>query len=314
MSDIEQLAVYQRGVARIGERWDNFQALRHERLRECERFPHAAERAVEAVIEDLMTGVLDWSSGDLNHQVGYADLMLSRLGIKHLIVETKRPGALLRSRTAIEAALAQACRYAGEQKVQSVAVSDGTLLYCADVVAGGLRDRAFCSLSAAQPPTVLWWLSTDGIYRPAPPTAAAELLLAPDGTANADGDRTSASGFGGVESEVLHHKYQLPARCFAYIGDRANPRTWSLPYLLLDGSVDSKRLPGAVRSILSNYRGAHLSKVPEQAIPDVLVRLARAAAVAGRLPSQDPSASATYVSLLAAVQQLGREDEIGLPS
>ncbi len=43
---------------------------------------------------DVFTHALDWTVADLNHQVGYADLVLTRLGIKYLVVETKRPSAL----------------------------------------------------------------------------------------------------------------------------------------------------------------------------------------------------------------------------
>ena len=49
--------------------------------------------------------------------------------------------------------------------------------------------------------------------------------------------------------------YQLPASCFAYIGDPAHPGTWKLPYRLINGSIDERRLPKAIQAILSNYRG-----------------------------------------------------------
>ncbi len=45
----------------------------------------------EDILEDLFTTVLDWPLTDLNNQVRYADPVLTRLGIKHLIVEVKRP-------------------------------------------------------------------------------------------------------------------------------------------------------------------------------------------------------------------------------
>jgi hypothetical protein len=50
-------------------------------------------------------------------------------------------------------------RYADEQKVKAVAVSDGVILYAANIADGGLRDRVFVSLSAGEPPLALWWLS-----------------------------------------------------------------------------------------------------------------------------------------------------------
>lgn len=48
----------------------------------------------ENILEDLFTTVLDCRISDVNNQVKYADLVLTRLGIKYLIVEVKRPGAL----------------------------------------------------------------------------------------------------------------------------------------------------------------------------------------------------------------------------
>jgi hypothetical protein len=145
------------------------------RLRERARYGHAAERATEEILEDLFTAVLDWSVGDLSHQVGRADLLLSRLGIKYLIVEAKRPGALTWSRPALDEALCQAWGYACEQGVQSIAVSDGYLLYAADLEGGGLRGRALVRLDSAVGEGDLWWLSVDGIDRRPPEGAEARL-------------------------------------------------------------------------------------------------------------------------------------------
>lgn len=58
------------------------------------RFGTAAEKVAENILEDLFTMALDWHLSEVNNQVGYADLVLTRLGVKHLIVEVKRPGAL----------------------------------------------------------------------------------------------------------------------------------------------------------------------------------------------------------------------------
>jgi hypothetical protein len=144
------------------------------RLRSA-RYGHAAEWATEEILEDLFTTVLDWSIRDLNHQVGYADLLLSRLGIKYLIVETKHPGAFAWSRPAVNAALCQAWGYACEQKVQSIAISDGHMLYAADIEGGHLRGRAFVRLDSAECETDLWWLSVDGIYQRPPEGTEARL-------------------------------------------------------------------------------------------------------------------------------------------
>jgi hypothetical protein len=102
---------------------------------------------------------------------------------------------------------------------------------------------------------------------------------------------------------LLHPKYCLPAQCFAYIGDANRPATWKLPYLREDGSIDVKRLPKAIQSILSNYRGAKVSSVPEKAIPDVLRRLAAAAEQLGKMPYQGETAE-VYEMLAQALKQV----------
>jgi len=299
-----QLAVYHQCVDRLRVNWSEFRTRRLERLRERERFGHAAERATESILEDLFTGVLDWSIGDVNHQVGFVDLLLTRLGIKYLIVEAKRPGALAWNRHAVETALEQARRYADEQRVRCVAVSDGHLLYAADVVEGGLRDRVFVSLAHEEPPEELWWLSVHGIYRPPDNVGFAQF---PEDIET----ETMPPAIQGLDL-VLHPKYHLPVSCFAYVGHASDPHTWHLPYRCLDGSVDAKRLPKAVQAILSNYRGARVSSIPEAAIPDVLVRLGQAAASLGKMPTQSAKPAAVYEQLTSALVQLDRLDEIPL--
>jgi len=127
------------------------------------------EKVAENILEDLFTRVLDWILADVNLQVGRADIVLSELGIKRLVLEVKRPGALAWHRPAVGAALEQALGYAASQKVGAVAVSDGRMLYAADVAHGGLRDRLYVNLDVSEPPLQLWWLSVHGIYRPCPP-------------------------------------------------------------------------------------------------------------------------------------------------
>lgn len=298
MNSPHELASYRRCNQRICASWPSFQETRLARLQEQQRFAHAAERATESIIEDLLTSVLDWTPAEINHQVGYADILLTRLGIKHLIIEAKGPGALAWNRRAVQAALEQACRYAAEQKVRCVAISDGHMLYAADIRNGGPCDRVFCSLSDPAPPEALWWLSMDGIYRERPLAGDAALRLLPERQPtdmHTDGENATA---------LLHPKYRLPARCFAYVGDAGDPRSWHLPYLSAEGSVDLRRLPKAIGAILSNYRGAHVTSIPEKAIPDVLARLADAASRTGKMPGQSAEPAAAYVQLAAALEQV----------
>jgi hypothetical protein len=278
----------------VSAAWPGFLAKREERLAQQRRFGVASEKVAENIVEDLFTSVLNWSLRDVNNQVDYADLVLTRLGVKHLIVEVKRPGALAWQERAVDAALGQAERYADEQKVRCIAVSDGVLLYARDRVPGGHRDRVFVRLDQPEPPVDLWWLSVDGIYRV--PEGTAPRLLP-----SAVGEPADAAAC----DDLLHPKYRLPAACFGYVGDAGNPRTWHLPYLLADGRPDVKRLPKAVQAILSNYRGAHVSSVPENAIPEVLVTLGRTARRLGKLPTTPASPSA-YVQLQDALVQFDR--------
>lgn len=299
----DELATYRHCLDRLTSEWPTFLDRRQQRLAEQRRWGVAAEKVAENIVEDLFTRVLDWPLADVNHQVDYADLVLTRLGIKHLLVETKRPGALAWNRRAVEAALEQARRYADEQKVHAIAVSDGIMLYAADIEHGGLRDRAFVSLQRESAPESLWWLSVDGIYRPCDDDTGIHLL--PEPVAQRE-DPAPA----GVASELLHPKYHVPARCFAYVGDAGDPGTWKLPYLRTDGRTDGRRLPKAVQAVLSNYRGAHVHGIPEDAIPDVLARLGHCAAREGKLPFQCGNAAAAYERLEMALEQIGRLDEV----
>lgn len=109
---------------------------------------------------------------------------------------------------------------------------------------------------------------------------------------------------------LLHPKYKLPACCFAYVGNHANLRSWKLPYLNHDGTIDAKRLPRAIQCILTNYRDARVSGVPEQAIPAVLARLAGAANRAGHLSPVASNPAPVYRRLADALKQLGITPEL----
>jgi hypothetical protein len=303
-STVESLATYQHGIERIRATWPAFLEKRKARLMQQSRHGVAAEKVAENILEDLFTEVLNWTIADLNNQVGYADLLLTRLGIKYLLIEVKRPGALAWHRRAVEEALDQALRYASEQKVKCVAVSDGGMLYAADIEHGGLRDRVFVSLESSDAPESLWWLSEHGIYRPCEQAEGTKLILISEPGVE------EPQVVPATNEPLLHHKYKIPARCFAYVGDASNPATWKLPYRLADGSVDLKRLPKAIQAILSNYRGANVSSVPEADIPDVLVRLACAATSLGRMPHQSGDPAAIYVQLAEVLKQLDRLDEV----
>ncbi len=291
--EYQALATYHRCIERLETGWPQFLQTRADRL----RHGGETEKVAEAIVEDLLTGVLDWSKGDLDYQRGYADIVLGRNLVKFAVIEVKRPGTLWPGRRSVELALQQAREYASQQHIPRVAVSDGRFLYAGDIEHGGLRDRLLADLSSLTAPTSLWWVSVHGIYRPCEDV---ETILLED---RVEGF-TEGPGPGSFEAK-LHPKYQLPARCFAYVADANDPHTWKLPYRTADGRIDAKRLPKAIQALISNYRGAKVSGIPEQALPDVLVRLARAAAEAGRLPSPGESAPSAYGQLLLVLEQHG---------
>jgi hypothetical protein len=305
LQHLANLASHRHCTERIQAAWRDFLAKRDERLEQQRRLGEACEKVAENILEDLFTAVLDWPLSDFNNQVEHADIVLTDHGIKRLVVEVKRPGSLAWNRRAVESALAQAMRYADEQRITAVAVSDGTMLYAANIADGGLRDRVYVSLSVSEAPLDLWWLSVQGIWRERESNGAAELRILPEEPVEV----TPEAGTENAAECFLHPKYQLPATCFAYVGDHAKPHSWKLPYLLADGTVDAKRLPKAVQSILSNYRGAKVSGIPEEAIPAVLTRLARAARHAGHMPPEASNPAPIYRQLAESLEQLGASSD-----
>ncbi len=297
---LAHLASYRRCLSRIADAWPGYLARRAKRLDQA-LFDRPVEKVAENILEDLFTDVLGWDVADVNLQIGRADMELSSLGIKRLVLEVKRPGSLTWSRAGIDAALQQARGYATDQQVTTIAVSDGSMLYAADRVASGLRHRLLIPLDQRAPALDLWWVCPDGIYRtrtPEPFPVWPVRSAWPAATAN-------------PEPQVpLHPKYRLPASCFAYVGSPADPHTWKLPFLTAPGAPDVRRLPKAIQSILSNYRGERVS-IPRDAVGDVLVRLARAAATLRKLPCQCHPAAGAYVDAHHAVQQLGRIADVG---
>jgi hypothetical protein len=281
-------------------KWPLFLEKRSQWLLQEARHGHAAEKVAENILADFFTVGLDWEIGDLNHQLDYADMVLTKMGIKRLLVEVKRPNSLAWDEPSLERALAQARRYAEEQRVCSIAVSDGTVFYAADIANGGLKPRARLRLDRTDPALDAFWVSVDGIYR-VPAELEEENPFAEP--ASAPPARLSEEHREPEADQLLHHKYKLPIQCFAYVEDAGNTYTWKLPYRLPSGMVDAKHLPGAIRSVVSNYRGARV-ELPEKAVPDVLVRLGKAAVEIGKMPGQTIHASETYQQLYDALRQM----------
>jgi hypothetical protein len=268
---------------RIRMQWPEFAGSRQRHLGAHGVGQTPAEKVAENILCDLFTTVLDWTTEQVRLQENRVDILLARLGVKYLIVEAKRPGSL-DGPGAIASALEQARGYAKACCVNRIAVSDGCVFEAHDITAAGLRARLRTHLASTEPPDGLWWLSTHGIYRTAEQGQAPPVLPCND--------------------DLLQSKYRLPARCFAYVGDAGQPTTWKLPYLRVDGSIDERRLPKAIQAVLRDYRGQQ-TRLPEEQVPEVLVRLATAAGQLGRMPNQDPTPAEVYVALRDALKQFG---------
>jgi hypothetical protein len=296
-TDYRELAAYVRCVAHVTSRWQDFLRLREEKFAQQSRFDKLPEKVAENIVGSLFTSVLDWNEQDLNWQLARADLVITHNFVKYLVVETKSPGSL-KSKKSLDDALDQAWRYAKEQHVKQVAVCDGVLFYGADIDGGGLNPRVCFDLSREQVPhDSLWWISLDGIYRTCESRPDMSVLL---NHTNELGGQNNES----TEQSLVHPKYQIPARCFAYVGDPSKPSTWKLPYLLADGDADLKRLPKAIQALASNYRGAKVGGIPESAIPGVFRRLAEAASTAGKMPSRGIIVASAYQQLAEILKQL----------
>src|ERR1051325_9086271 len=116
-----------------------------------------------------------------------------------------------------------------------------------------------------------------------------------------------------ASAERADPRNKLPASCFAYVGDMNQPRTWKLPYLLSDGRPDLKRLPAAIEAVTTGYRGKTVSGIPPDRVPEVLVKLGKAAAEAGKMPFQNEKTAAVYRELQRRLEASGRLEEVKQP-
>ncbi len=294
------LASYRHLASSVQELWPQFLLKRRNMLAAEERFGTVAEKASENIVGALLTEVLDWTQQDMNWQLGYADLVVTRNFMKYLIVETKRAGMLRGNPSLLTSAFDQVRRYADEQCVETVAVCDGHILHAANITDGGLKLRAVIDLDAPEAPVEqLWWISVNGIYRSAPPVP--QPLQTPDSNGQ-PGEQGLL--FPQNAGAILHPKYHLPANCFAYVEHASDPHTWKLPFRIANGEPDLKRLPKAIQALFSNYRGEKVSGIPDRAIPAVMRRLAEAARELGKMPDQKASTAAAYKKLAEALAQL----------
>ena len=87
-------------------------------------------------------------------------------------------------------------------------------------------------------------------------------------------------------------------------------RAWRLPYCTEDGGVGVKRLPEAIQAILSRCRGTIGCGILEVDIPEVLVRLGRAAApLVGSVTNQGRPLNRGQLPILRASGARSRASE-----
>jgi hypothetical protein len=238
------LSSYKKFIERLHQNWKTFLESRSKLLNPLKYQP-VPEKVSEEIIRNLLTLVLDWEESDLQWQMQYADLVLTRNRNKYLVAELKRPSSLKRSLDSNQEALNQVRRYADEQKVNLVAISDGSVFYAADIVGGGLSHRVLVDLSSRTPPESLWWISVHGVYRKA--QFVNEFPFEEKGSHDLKNTNEPTPS-----PQILHPKYKIPAGCFAYVGDANKTSTWKLPYRTEKLEIDSKRLPKAIQALLTN--------------------------------------------------------------
>ena len=76
--------------------------------------------------------------------------------------------------------------------------------------------------------------------------------------------------------------------------------------MLINKQVDTKRLPKAIQTILTNYRGKKVSSsnIPEREMPNILKKLGSAASSIGLMPNQNIKTSEIYYQLQNALDQI----------
>lgn len=163
------LAGYRKLHRRVREQWPEFLVRRGHHLASHEPGGSPTERVAENIISELFTRVLDWELEDIGYQIQYADIVLSSMDIKRVVVEAKRPGWLSWETVQECPGVYQAWGYAEEQGVPLVVVCDGTVLYGAELRNGGLLPRLAVDLSAPVPSPSCGGSPSMGCTAPTPP-------------------------------------------------------------------------------------------------------------------------------------------------
>lgn len=294
------LTAHHRFQKHLHSAWPGFLARRAERLRGLES-GHEGEAVTKHIIEDLFTHVLGFSQADLVQQSPGPSstprpcLIITRLGLNSMVLQALPPHTLSGFGASVRAVLSQSHRCVSAQVILALGVCDGFLLYAEEQAHGGRRPRVFVTLDSPTPPPDLFWLSTDGVWR-----RRDDLPQGWDPLASHIHHRP----FDPEPEILLDPTHHLPFTCFAYVGDASKPRTWHLPYLHANGSIDNAGLLRAIQAVVSGShdQGLSSSLVPPASVPVVLLRLAHAANASHQWPLHAASAPA-YRLLDQALRQ-----------
>ena len=299
---MENQAKYIKFLERLNTNWPTFNSKRKDFLVQNERLGKTPEKVTENILSFLFTEVLDWDLRDINYQVDFADIEITKLGIKRIVIEAKRPGGITWDNVLqLEKHINQALRYAYKQKISIIGICDGKKLYILNVEEGSTTPRIFISLDDEEPHEDLYYISKNGIDK----KKIISINFSKDKKGGTINNQNSE-----INDELLNKQYKLPARCFAYIGDPNNPYTWKLPYLENNGTIHVKRLQSAIQSTVTNFRGLQVKTIPEKNIPGVLIKLAKAAKDVGKLDPDNPKMANCYKQLYNAIKQMGVLDKI----
>ncbi len=225
-------------------------------------------------------------------------------GRERCVLAISSPGGIPGRQTGRCPAMQAAVQRARGLGIGHAGVCDGGLLYLEDDDGGPRRARLRVWLGQTSAPGELWWATPTGMMQPVTPMQAA-LFFPPVGPAAGSAQADGSGSVGLAADAQLHPRLQLPAACFAFVGDPMRPATWKLPYRRADGRADLRRLIAAAHHAAASLATPIRGGVPYGELPVVIHRLADAARELGQLPPANCHPSGVFQRLAAAERRCG---------
>ncbi len=220
-------------------------------------------------------------------------------GRERCVLAISSPGGIPVRQTGRCLAMQAAAQRARVLGIGHAGVCDGGLFYLEDGDGGSRRARLRVWLGQTSAPGELWWATPMGMTQPVTPTQAA-LVFPPAGPAAGSAQADGSGSAGLAAGAQLHPRLQLPAACFAFVGDPMRPATWKLPYRRADGRADLRRLIAAAHHAAASLATPIRGGVPYGELPVIIHRLADAARELGQLPPANCHPSGVFQRLAAA--------------